>query len=117
MALLTPQLSTNGSTYNPSMAETFSWCMVNNDQNRPMFAKIVYVVNATGSQGGTYLANTNVLNGSFSSIYTVTDTVIAGLSGSATINGIAGVSLPKNITLTGSFSAIQLTSGSIIAYT
>ena len=116
MALLTPQLSTNGNTYSAGMAETYSWVMINNDQNRPLFAKAVYVVNGAGTQGGTYLNTTATLTGSFGSIYALTSTVVAGISGSAPIINIAGGTLPAGVTITGSFSAIKLTSGSIIAY-
>ena len=47
MATLTPILtSTPGAppTYNTGMAETFSWIPVENNANRPMFAKIVYPI-------------------------------------------------------------------------
>ena len=47
MVTLNPILtSTPGTptTYNTGMAETFSWIPVENDADRPMFAKIVYPV-------------------------------------------------------------------------
>jgi len=115
--LLTPQLSTNGMTYNPSMADNYSWMLLNNNiSNRQTFAKMVYVVNAQGTQGGSYLTGTNTLTGSFGSIYTVATTVFSGLSGDAIISGLSGVSIPANVTLTGVFNAIKLTSGAVIAY-
>ena len=47
MATLTPILTStpgNPLTYNPGMAETFSWIPVENDADRPMFAKVVYPI-------------------------------------------------------------------------
>ena len=118
MALLTPSLTGgNGTpTYNVGMADTWSWVPIQNDQNRNFFARAVYVVNSTGSQGGQYLTGTSVLTGSWHSIYTVGTTVFAGTSGLAPVLGLSSVSIPSNVTLTGSFSAIQLNSGAVIAY-
>jgi len=119
MALLTPILSGgNGTpTYNVGMADTWSWVPIQNDQNRNFFARAVYVVNSSsGTQGGQYITGTDVTTGLWHSIYTVTTTTFSGTSGSAPITGLGSVAIPANVTLTGSFSAIQLASGSVIAY-
>jgi hypothetical protein len=47
MAILTPILTGgNGTpTYNPGLAETYSWVPIDNNQGRPMFAKLGYITN------------------------------------------------------------------------
>lgn len=47
MAILTPVLTGgNGTpTYNLGIAETYSWIPINNDQNRPMYARAGYITN------------------------------------------------------------------------
>lgn len=47
MATLIPVLTStpgNPPTYNAGIAEAFSWVPVDNDVNRPMYAKVVYPV-------------------------------------------------------------------------
>lgn len=49
MVTLTPQLCAtpgNPLTYNPSMADTFSWVPIDNNANRPLFARATYITNA-----------------------------------------------------------------------
>lgn len=47
MAILTPVLTGGNGipTYNLGMAETYSWIPIQNDQNRPMYARAGYITN------------------------------------------------------------------------
>ena len=50
MVTLTPQLCAtpgNPLTYNPSVADTFSWIPIDNNANRPIFARAMYLTNAS----------------------------------------------------------------------
>jgi hypothetical protein len=63
MPTLTPILSsTPGSpvTYNPGMAETFSWVPIENDAGRPLFARAGYITNLNDISISVDASNINV---------------------------------------------------------
>lgn len=68
----------------------------------------------SGEYGGKYIADTNAHTGNWSEIYAVTNTVIA--SSTSNITGLNGVTIVANQSIRGVFTAVQLTSGSIVAY-
>jgi hypothetical protein len=83
MATLTPILTAtpgNPLTYNVGMAETFSWIPVENDADRPIYARASYLVNAadiTGGGGGTV---DNTLTNSLLTSLTASNVQVAGFS-------------------------------------
>jgi len=63
MVTLTPQLCAtpgNPLTYNPSMADTFSWVPIDNNANRPLFARAAYLTNASDINVSLSAGNLNV---------------------------------------------------------
>jgi hypothetical protein len=83
MATLTPILTAtpgNPLTYNVGMAETFSWIPVENDADRPIYARASYLVNAadiTGGGGGTV---DNTLTNSLLTSLTASNVQVPGFS-------------------------------------
>jgi len=73
-----------------------------------------------GTSGGQFIADTNAVSGSFSAIQIVADAKFHTLTGNVT--GVANTTsgnaatFPLGIVIYGSFTAIQLHSGSVIAY-
>jgi hypothetical protein len=62
MAVLTPVLTGGNGvpTYNLGIAETYSWIPIQNDQNRPMFARAGYIVNLSDLQITLSASNLNI---------------------------------------------------------
>ena len=73
-----------------------------------------------GQNGGTYIGGTSATSEDYSIINVITDTKFHTLDGNLT--GVANTTLgsaptiPAGITLFGTFTALQLHSGSVIAY-
>jgi len=117
---LTPLLTATPNspvTYNPNIAETFSWIPVQG-AGRDLFAKATYDVatNALAQNGATLFTGTTQRAGSWSRIdalatasVTVTATNWDG-DAATTFNLTAGASIY------GIFTAIKLATGSAIAY-
>ena len=72
------------------------------------------------SKGGACIFDTNLTSGNWTAIQVLTDTKFHTLTGNVTgvANTLLGtaVLLPAGLVLFGSFTAIQLHSGSVIAY-
>jgi hypothetical protein len=118
---LTPLVSSTTVPFNANVAFSNSWITVKNDQGIPLFAQVVYPVNTLGNNGLTIVTGTSVVSGNFSGFQTIASTVITGLTASNgfVINsgsGISGVTFPANFTINGFYKAIQLSSGSVLAY-
>jgi hypothetical protein len=125
MPTLTPIVSAQPPNF--GMGDTFSFLNVENDQNRTLFAKAVYLVNpgdisgGGGGGGSTQVTNTVGVSGGV----TVTNTV--GVSGGITIQnassalnssvlGLAGFVFTDNTAqVDGNFSTIQVISGTKFA--
>jgi hypothetical protein len=120
MATLTSVLTGGNGipTYNLGIAETYSWIPVTNDQNRPMFARAVYGVNdIVTSKGFTFVDGTSSIQGSFSSLITLSATRLTGLTATDTsIGNIANYSLPANFTISGQIQGFSIAPGAVIAY-
>jgi len=103
---------------NPNAAQNYSWVDVNNDLNRPLFAQAIYKVNSLGSNGITVIATTNTVTGNFAAIQTIAATTFSGLTGTngVTVSAINVPTFPASFTINGSFGAIKLASGSVVAY-
>ena len=110
-------------TYNPQMAETFSWVPVTNSV-RPLYAKATYDVGIAQflGQNGFVVTNANdtaTYSGPFTTLTTLTTTKFSGLSTdpAQTIgNAITTINLPANFTIRGPITAFNLVYGAVIAY-
>jgi hypothetical protein len=118
---LTPNLTSSG--YDVlNFTDRYSYVTVNNDLGRPLFAKATYSINPlAGNNGFKVISNTSVVTGNFISIQTIASTAITALTAANgnVINsgsGINGVTFPANFTINGYYIAIQLSSGSVLAY-
>ena len=84
MATLTPILTAtpgNPLTYNVGMAETFSWIPVENDADRPIYARATYLTNASDISVSLSAGNINVsLDGVEASLDSI-ETLLAVLTG------------------------------------
>ena len=62
MAVLTPVLTGGNGipTYNVGIAETYSWIPIQNDQNRPMYARAGYITNLKDLQISLSASNLNI---------------------------------------------------------
>jgi hypothetical protein len=73
-----------------------------------------------GTSGGQFIADTNAVSGSFSAIQIVADakfhTLTGNVTGVANTTSGSAATFPLGIVIYGSFTAIQLHSGSVIAY-
>jgi hypothetical protein len=107
---------------NPNVAWSNSWFKVSNDQNVPLYAAAVYDTNQVGANGFNLISTTNTLTGGpFNQIVAITNTVFTGITA---VNGtqynsnisIGSVTFPAGFTISGSFSAIKLASGSVLVY-
>jgi hypothetical protein len=82
MVTLTPILTAtpgNPLTYNVGMAETFSWIPVENDADRPIYARASYLVNAADITGGSGTADSALTNSLLTSL-TASNVNVPGFS-------------------------------------
>ena len=120
MATLNPILTAtpgNPLTYNVGMAETFSWIPVENDAERPIYARASYLVNGSGQSGFDIVSGATTKLGNYTSLYTLSSTRIQSLTATnSNTTGIEALTLPAGITISGSFTGIQLSFGALVAY-
>lgn len=87
----------------------------------PQITQLVGSMILNNSKGGAYIGDTNAASGSWTAIQVVTDTKFHTLTGNVTglANTLSGsaILLPAGFVLFGNFTAIQMHSGSVIAYT
>jgi hypothetical protein len=116
---LTNNLSTQ--PYAPNVAWNNSWVCVDG-ANFPLYAQASYITNLNNYTNGFVVINsTSPVSGNFSGIQTVTTTVITALTAkNGTIinsnSNLPNITFPANFEIKGSYSNIQLASGSVIAY-
>jgi hypothetical protein len=116
----TPALT---STYNPGMADTFSWVPMDG-AGRPLYARAVYVVGggsgAGGGNGFDLVSPTAISTGPYSSIQVLSACRISGLTATnvstTTVQTLTGIELPVNFTFSAVIRGISLTYGRVIAY-
>lgn len=127
---LTPQIvPTPGTpaTYNPNIAETFSWLPVQG-AGRELYAKATYDIAGAQALGQNGFTITNIndtaiysagAGNSFTSLQMLTSTKFVGLSTLTPQNigtGLNAVVLPQGFTLNGPIFAFQLAYGAVVAY-
>lgn len=66
------------------------------------------------TKGGETITNTSAHAGDWGRLQMLTSTTIAALTGN--VSNLTGIAIPAGTVITGSFSSITLTSGSLIAY-
>lgn len=71
-----------------------------------------FITNA--DQGGEVIADTAAHTGTFHKIHAIGATQFTAVSGN--VSGLAGVTIPAQFEITGTFTSITLASGSVIAY-
>lgn len=114
----TPALT---ATYNPSMADTFSWVPMEG-ASRTLFARAVYVVGggAGGANGFDFIVPSSVYTGPYSSIQVLSACRISGLTATGvsttTVQNLTSYTLPADFTLAATIRGISLQSGTVIAY-
>ena len=106
---------TNSASYNPNIAETYSWIPIDG-ASRPLFAKAVYSVNNPNQSGFVITADTTPVYGKFNSIKTIIATVFTALTGeNSTIPALNSITFPANFVIEGPIQGYALASGSVIA--
>lgn len=113
----TPALTT---TYNPGMAETFSWIPMEG-AGRPLFARAVYDVGAysqLGQAGFNFIiGGQTAASGPYSTLQVVSACKIAGLTATdTTIGTLTAFELPANFVFSGPIIAVTLAYGAAIVY-
>lgn len=88
---LVPLITSAPQNYNPSMAETYSWVPMSNNE-RPLFAKAVYPVH--NSAGVTVGTNGNTYYGNWRSILCAGATTFSALTALNSDGSLTGTSFP-----------------------
>lgn len=116
--MTTPLLTATPSappTYNPSMADTFSWVPVEG-AGRPLFARATYIANASDISVSLSADNLNINLTDVEALVTRSNTLLESLS--AKLNSQLGQSgfqfLTPGVTATGNFTTIQIVSAAKI---
>jgi hypothetical protein len=104
----------NPPTYNPNIAETFSWIPVNTSQ-RTLFAKAVYSVDTPNQNGFVLTADTSTIVGNFCAIKMITNTTFTGITADNSSLPTLAVTFPANFVLEGPITAYKLATGAVIA--
>ena len=121
--MATPVLTTTPaltSTYNPGMADTFSWIPMEG-AGRPLFARAVYDVGAYSQlgQGGFdfIVGGQTASSGPYSTLQVVSACRIAGLTATnTTVGTLPAFELPVNFTFNGPIASVRLQYGAAIVY-
>ena len=115
---LTPALTT---TYNPSMADTFSWVPMEG-AGRHLYARAVYVVGggSGGANGFDLVVPSSVYTGPYSSIQVLSACRITGLTATGvsttTVQNLTAYTLPADFSFSATIRGISLVTGAVIAY-
>lgn len=122
---LTPQIAAtpgNPLTYNPNIAETYSWVPITG-AGRDLYAKATYdIANAQAlGQNGFVITSSNdttQYSGAFTTIQTLTSTKFAGITASNCVigNALTTIELPQGFTINGPITEFKLQYGAVIAY-
>ena len=105
---------TNSASYNPNIAETYSWIPIDG-ASRPLFAKAVYSVNNPNQSGFVITADTTTVYGKFSSIKTIVSTTFAIISAENSSIPTLEITFPANFVIEGPITGYKLSTGSVIA--
>lgn len=121
--MATPLLTaTPGSpvTYNPSMADTFSWVPVEG-AGRPLYARAVYDVGAysqLGQAGFDFIVGgQTAASGPYSTFQVVSACRVSGLTATnTTVGTLTAFELPVNFVFNGPITAVSLAYGAALVY-
>jgi len=106
-------------SYNPSMADTFSWLPMDG-AGRTLFARAVYDVSGSGGNGFNLVSPSAISTGLYSSIQVLSACKISGLTATnvttATVQSLTAIELPINFTFSAVIQGISLQYGTVIAY-
>ena len=146
MATLTPILTATPNTppsYNPSMADTFSWIPVANDGGRPLYARATYLTNASdmsvslsanslninledvenllkaqlGQSGFVFLTGGQTATGTFTTVRVASACKISNLAATnSTVGALTSFELPVNFLFNGPITSITLAYGAAFVY-
>jgi hypothetical protein len=117
----TPALT---ATYNPGMADTFSWIPMDG-AGRGLFARAVYVVGGGGSGSGggngfDFVVPSSIYAGPYSSVQVASACRISGLTATGvsitTVQSLTAFDLPANFSFSAVIQGISLRYGTVIAY-
>lgn len=73
-------------------------------------------LDVNGSASATITTNTAAVTGNFTAITVLNDAVFSSLVRDNTIGSIGSITIPAGVTIFGSITSYQLTSGAVIAY-
>lgn len=129
-------------TYNPSMAETFSWVPIEG-AGRPLFARASYIANASdisvslsagdlnvnmadvedllraqlGQFGFDSIVGGQTATGTYSTIQVASACKISAIAATnSNVNALTAIELPVGFTFNGPITSITLSYGAAIAY-
>lgn len=128
---LTPVVASQPPNF--GVGETFSYITVENDQNRPLFAKVVYALapdtndlltellneirQEPNKNGFLFVDDNNERYGNFECLKVVKPCYFAGLTADNTnIGNLSAYELPQGFEITGEIYSFQLSGGAVIAY-
>ncbi len=130
MATFNPQISSTPGerpTYNPALAETFSWIPIHNDSDRPLFAKAVYSVNRNnqlGQDGFDFIGAGKTSIQNYNAIQTIVTTLIRDITATNSFLGdgltstshLTATPIPANFILHGPIKGVSIATGAVIGY-
>jgi len=129
-------------TYNPSMADTFSWVPVEG-AGRPLFARATYLTNASdisislsasdlnlnidevedllkaqlGQSGFVFLTPGTTATGNFTTVQVISTCRIATIAATnSTVGSLTAFELPQTFSFNGPITSISLSYGAAIVY-
>jgi len=133
---------TDPPTYNPGMAETYSWVPVNG-AGRPLFARATYLANASdisvslsaselsvnmadvenllkaqlGQSGFVAIVGGETASGTFTTVQVASACKISAITATnSTVNALTTIELPAGFTFNGPITSITLSYGAAIVY-
>ena len=118
MYSLTPIVSSQPGNF--GMGETFSWVTIENNANRPLFAKAVFLANAgsiSNTNGFDVIDDNSSHYGSYQGFRVLSACKITSLSSvNSSVGNLSAYQLPADFAISGNISGIQLTYGAVVAY-
>jgi hypothetical protein len=129
---LTPVVSAQPPNF--GVAETYSYLRVDNDVDRTLYAKAVYLTNISdlndlltelinelrqkeNDNGFVFVDDTNQYDGNFQTLKVVADCKIAGLTAdNSTFGNLSAYELPQGFEINGQIYNFQLAYGAVMAY-
>jgi hypothetical protein len=129
---LTPVVSSQPPNF--GVGDTYSFVTIENDQNRPLYAKATYLTNMDeitdllsivvneirqkpNTNGFDFVDDTNEHYNLYQSLKLVADSKFVSLTAdNSNVGNLSGYELPEGFEITGQFYGFQLEYGAVIAY-